>query len=259
MTTPPSKIKIIIVDDERLARIRIRRLLQDDPDLEIAAECASGKEAVQKINEYRPDIVFLDIQMPELNGFEVLEQIELAPFPLIIFVTAYDKYAIKAFDIHAIDYLLKPFEDERFYEALQIAKERFGSAKQNSLSQKIFSLLEETGKIKNTFIERLMVKTEGRIFFIKTKDIIRIKASGKYLDVSTDTKSHLIRMAMNEIEAKLDPEHFVRIHRSSIININHIKEIQYWYKTEYIFILTNGEKLKSSNSYRKNLTRVLNK
>lgn len=254
-----NKISVVIIDDEQLARTRIRRLLQVDDDIEIVAECSDGLAAVETLNELKPDLVFLDVQMPEMNGFEVLENLDYSPMPLIIFATAYDKYAIKAFDVHAIDYLLKPFDDDRFADSLNLAKEKIGSAERDKLTQNIFSLLGDSNKTVNEFIDRLVVKTDGRMFFVKTNDIIRIKAAGKHLEIKTQDKNHLIRKTMNEIETKLNPDHFIRIHRSAIINIDHIKEIQYWYKNEYIFIMSNNEKIASSSSYRKNLEKVLDK
>jgi len=254
-----NKISVVIIDDEQLARTRIRRLLQVDDDIEIVAECSDGLAAVETLNELKPDLVFLDVQMPEMNGFEVLENLDYSPMPLIIFATAYDKYAIKAFDVHAIDYLLKPFDDDRFADSLNLAKEKIGSAERDKLTQNIFSLLGDSNKTVNEFIDRLVVKTDGRMFFVKTNDIIRIKAAGKHLEIKTQDKNHLIRKTMNEIETKLNPDQFIRIHRSAIINIDHIKEIQYWYKNEYIFIMSNNEKIASSSSYRKNLEKVLDK
>ncbi|MFH2003219.1 MAG: LytTR family DNA-binding domain-containing protein [Bacteroidota bacterium] len=254
-----NKITAAIVDDEQLARTRIRRLLQDKDEIEIIAECSDGLSAVETLNELKPDLVFLDVQMPEMNGFEVLENIDYSPLPLIIFATAYDKYAIKAFDVHAVDYLLKPFDDDRFEESLNLAKEKIGSAERDQLTKNIFNLLGDTSKTSNDYIDRLVVKTDGRMYFVKTKDIIRIKAAGKHLDIKTGEKNHLIRKTMNQIETTLDPDQFIRIHRSAIINIDHIKEIQYWYKNEYIFIMSNNEKIASSSSYRKNLEKVLDK
>ena len=254
-----NKISVVIVDDEQLARTRIRRLLQDDDEIEIVAECSDGTSAVETLNDLKPDLVFLDVQMPEMNGFKVLENLDFSPLPLIIFATAYDKYAIKAFDVHAVDCLLKPFDDDRFAESLNLAKSKIGTTDRDKLTANIFELLRDNGKDQKEFLERIVVKTDGRMYFVKAPDIIRIKAAGKHLEIRTADKNHLVRKTMNEIEARLNPDQFIRIHRSAIINIDHIKEIQYWYKNEYIFIMTNNEKIASSSSYRKNLDKVLDK
>jgi len=271
-----SKIRTIIIDDEFLARKRIRRLIEKDNELSIVAECTNGLEAVQLLQEQAADLLFLDVQMPEFNGFEVLEQLELDRLPAIIFVTAYDKYALKAFEVHAVDYLLKPFHDERFYEALQHAKDQIGNLQTGSLKDKLLNLLADiTGKKtretdsdntekvldhpnESVYLERLLIKSAGRIFFVKTSEIIRIKAAGKYLEIMLADQELTTRQTMNEIESKLDPNHFLRIHRSTIINLDQIKEMQHWYKGDYIFILQNGEKFTSSSSYRKNLERIMN-
>ena len=252
-----TKIKTVIVDDEALARTRIRRLLEDDKEIKIVGESKNGLEAVEALNGLKPDMVFLDVQMPELNGFEVLEEFDPDDLPVIVFVTAYDQYALKAFEVHAVDYLLKPFEDERFYDSLQHAKEQIKNLETNSFTSKIMNLLSDKSKQQEKHIERIVVKSSGRIYFVKTKDIVRIKAAGKYLEVLSKEKEHVIRQTMTDIESKLDPSLFLRIHRSTIINIDHIKEIQHWYKNEYIFKLKNGEEFTSGGSYRKNLDRVL--
>ena len=264
-------IKTLIVDDEILARRRIRRLLESEDDIQIVGECANGTEAVQALNKQPIDIIFLDVQMPELSGFEVLEEISSDKWPIIIFVTAYDKYALKAFDVHAIDYLLKPFDDERFYIALQHAREQFLNAQNSHLKQKLLNLLTEYNpnetievtslqeEVISPALNRLMIKAAGRIYFVKTADICRIKAAGKYLQVLVGEKEYTIRQTMQDIESKLDSNRFLRIHRSTIINIDHVKEMQHWYKNEYIFIMHNGERLISSSSYRKKLERVFKK
>ncbi len=252
-----NKIHTIIVDDESLARMRIKRLVENDKEIVIVGEASNGLEAVEKLTNLKPDLVFLDVQMPELNGFEVLEQLETDCLPIIIFVTAYDQYALKAFEVHAVDYLLKPFEDERFYSSLEFAKEQLKSNESTSFTQKLINLISDKNKEPQKYLERIVVKSSGRIYFVKTKDIIRIKAAGKYLEILTNDKEHVIRQTMNDIESKLNPELFLRIHRSTIINIDQIQEIQHWYKNEYLFKLKNAEQFTSGGSYRKSLDRVL--
>lgn len=260
--TAVRKIKTVIVDDETLARTRIRRLLEQIEDIQITAECKNGLEAVEFFQKEEADLVYLDIQMPELNGFEVLEKLPFDKLPVIIFVTAYDKYALKAFDVHAVDYLLKPFDDDRFYESLNYAKDIISFKEKNSLSGKINNLISDymnrERNSKSDYLERITIKTSGRFYFIQTSDISRIKAAGKYLNILTGDKEHLVRKTMNEIESKLDPSRFVRIHRSTIVNIDQIKEMQHWYKSDYIITMKNGEKFTSSRTYKQNVEKVIN-
>lgn len=263
-------IKVLIVDDEALARKRIRRLLENDASITIIGECANGFETVAALQNHKPDLLFLDIQMPELNGFEVLQQFSPDQLPIIIFVTAYDKYALKAFEVHAVDYLLKPFDDERFFLALNHAKEQITKFKNQAFSQKLVNLMadvlennhltSEITTVKKTdahYLERLIIKSSGLIYFVKTADIINIKAAGKYLEVVVGDHTYTLRQTMSEIEKKLNPSCFLRIHRSTIINMDFIKEMQHWYKNEYIFIMQNGEQLKSSGSCYKNLDKII--
>lgn len=250
------KIKTVIADDEKLARSRIRRLLQHDVNIFIDSECSNGLEVLEILSKKKIDLLFLDIQMPELNGFEVLEQLDRQNLPAIIFVTAYDKYAVKAFEVHALDYLLKPFDDERFFSALDNAKKQLKNREEDS-SHKMLELLRDTAENRKRYADKLVVKSSGRIYFIKTKDICRIKSAGKYLEIFADNKLHVMRKTMSEIEKTLDPSEFIRIHRSVILNLDHINELQYWQKNEYVFLLKNGEKFTSSSTYRKNLDKIL--
>ena len=257
-------LRIIIIDDESLARNRIKKLLSHENDIEIVGECKNGLEAVKCIKEKHPDIIFLDVQMPELDGFQVLQEIKSDNIPVIIFVTAYDRYALKAFEVHAVDYLLKPFDDDRFYEALQHAKNSLQSKKDNSLQKKLQLLISDLSKdsqgddsTNKKTIERIVIKSSGKINFIKIKDIIRIKAAGKYLSILTSEGEHLLRKTMNEIEEELDNQQFMRIHRSTIINIDYIKEMQTYYRGEYVVILSTGEKFPTSSAYKNNIENLL--
>ena len=257
-------INTLIVDDKTLARKRIRRLLEKEKDISIVGECKNGKEAVNFLSKNSIDLIFLDVQMPELNGFGVLKK--LRSIPITIFVTAYDKYALKAFEVHAVDYLLKPFDDERFYHALNHAREQITSSQGISVKDKIFKLLAELAGSKSheksldsSYLDRIVIKSAGRIYFLQTKEIVRIKAAGKYLEIFAGNQEHKLRQTMNEMESKLNPDLFIRIHRSTFINIDEIKEIQHWYKTEYIFFMNNGEKFTSSSTYSKNLKSIINK
>lgn len=259
-------IRTLIVDDEPLARRRIRRLLEAEPDIFLTGECETGKEALRILQTQPVDLVFLDIHMPELDGFEVLEQLDAHRLPVIVFVTAYDKYALKAFEVHAVDYLLKPFDNTRFVSALNHAREQLNNLNPHSLKQRLLDFLadfspggihESGSHSMNKYADRLVVKSAGRIFFLKTAEICRIKAAGKYLEIRAGDTEYSVRQTMNEIETKLNPNKFLRIHRSTIINIDFIREMQHWYKGEYIFILQNGEKFTSSHTYRFNLEKLM--
>lgn len=253
------KIKVVIVDDEKLARDRIRRLLDASGDYEIISECSNGSDAVKFLSANEADLLFLDIQMPEMDGFEVVSSLRRDKLPIVIFVTAYDKYALKAFEIHAIDYLLKPFDDERFNSALEHVKEILDKNSHEVFTEKLIDFLEEKeNELQHKFLDRIVIKTSGKIYFVNTEDVVRIKAAGKYLEIKDSEKVHTVRKTMAQIEEQLDSEKFIRIHRSVIVNIEHIKEMQHWYKNEYVVFLSNGEKFTSGSSYRKNLNPLLN-
>ena len=257
-------IRTIIVDDEPLARATIRLLLKPDAEIEIIAEAGSGSEAVKLINQHSPDLLFLDIQMPGMNGFDVLEKIDTASIPAIIFVTAYDQYALRAFEVHALDYLLKPFDDARFEKALRQAKAQIEQREINKLSQKLLALLEdreerpvETRSDRSKYLTRLMIKSASRIFFLKVNEIDWIGAEDYYVKLHVGRKSHLLRETMNDMEAKLDPEKFLRIHRSSIVNLDRIKEMHAHFNGDYAVILQDGTELKLSRSRREHLQSLL--
>lgn len=258
-------IRAMIVDDEPLARASIRLLLREEREIEIVAEAGSGSEAVELIQQHRPDLLFLDIQMPGMNGFEVLERIDTAGIPAIIFVTAFDQYALRAFEVHALDYLLKPFDDARFEKALRQAKTQIEQREINQLSQKLFALLEDReGKPaqeqraeRSRYLTRLMIKSASRIFFLKVEEIDWIGAEDYYVKLHVGRKSHLLRETMNELEAKLDPEKFLRIHRSSIVNLDRVKEMHAHFNGDYVVLLDDGTELKLSRSRREQLQSLL--
>ncbi len=249
-------MRMLIVDDEPLAREKIRDLVKLDPELEIAGECTNGLEALAAIQELRPDLLLLDVQMPEVGGFTVLEALKDEVMPLVIFVTAYDQYAVRAFEFHALDYLLKPFDRERFEAAIGRAKAHVRREQNGSLDQRILALLEQL-KAETKYIERLVVKAGGRVFFLETKEIDWIEAEGNYVNIHTPKKSFLLRETISNLEAQLDPKHFVRIHRSSIVRIDRIQELQTWSHGEYRVILYGGTELTLSRNYRDNLQSLL--
>lgn len=246
------KLRVLIVDDELIARRRIRRLLDAD-DYEIVGECGNGLEAVLKIQADTPDLVFLDVQMPEMDGFTVLQTIDAQPMPAVIFVTAYDRYALKAFEVHAVDYLLKPFDDERFAKAIERARAQIQN---NTLNDRLMDLLESL-KPRPQYIERLVIKAAGRIFFLPVEEIDWIEAADNYVSLHTGRESHLLRETISRLESKLDPKMFLRIRRSTIVNLKRIKELHPLFNGEYAVILASGKELTSSRRYRQNLSAIL--
>ena len=256
-------IRTIIVDDEPLARRNIRLLLKDDADLEVLGEASNGREALSLIRKHSPDLIFLDIQMPEMDGFGVLENIEAAQLPVIVFVTAFDQYALKAFEFHALDYLLKPFDDSRFAKALSQAKLQVEQRELKDLSQRLVALLEHREPrasdepARTKYVSRMLIKSAGRVFFLKTEDIDYVQAEDYYVKLHVGRKGHLLRETMNEMEAKLDPSKFLRTHRSSIVNIERIRELQQHFNGEYIVLLHDGTELKLSRSRRDQLQTLL--
>ena len=249
--TNARSIRALVVDDEPLAREMIREMLAEDSDVEIAGECANGREAVDAIKSLRPDLVFLDIQMPELGGFEVLESIDPHTSPYIIFVTAYDQYAVRAFEVHAFDYLLKPFDRERFDAAWLRVKEQIKLDQGGERDRHILALLEEL-KSGPRHLERLVIKNGGRVFFLNVQDVYCIESEGNYVRVYDNQKGYLLRETISSLEEQLDPRQFRRIHRSAIVKIDRIKEMQPWFHGEYRIIMENGKELTLSRNYRAN-------
>ncbi len=263
MNAKAQKIRVLIVDDESLARRTIRDLLADDAEIEVIGECSNGPEAVNFIRQQSPDLLFLDIQMPGLSGFETLARVEVERLPAIIFVTAFDRYALQAFEVHALDYLLKPFSDRRFEEALRQAKAQIEMREVNRLSQSLLALLGEQAAApppetrRRNFLTRFMIRSGGRVAFIKSDEVDWIAADDYYLKLHVGTKAHLLRMSLNELEEKLDPARFLRIHRSTIVNFDRIKELHQNPNGEYIVVLKNGTELKLSRSRRERLEKLL--
>jgi two-component system, LytTR family, response regulator len=251
-------IRAVIVDDEPLARRRIRSLLVAAEDVEVIAECANGREAIQAMEESRPDLLFLDIQMPELDGFDVLQAIGVGHVPVVIFVTAYDQFALRAFEAHALDYLLKPFDDERFGAALQRARERIRQQQGGDLDRRLRTLLEEVRGDRG-YLQRLVVPTGQRSVFIRTEDIDWIEAERNYIRLHVGGRAHLLRGSLSRIESALDPTRFCRIHRSTIVNIDRIQAVESYLRGEYLVVLHDGTELTSGRSYRRNLHALMGK
>jgi len=253
----PVKIRTIIVDDEPLARDRLRSLMSWQPDVEVVAECTNGVDAVSAICTEKPDLVFLDIQMPEMDGFAVLESIGEADMPVIVFVTAYDSYAIRAFEVHAMDYLLKPFDRGRFEVSLERARSRIRQGQVGDLSRQLMSLLDAARPSRprvNRDVERLVLKSGGRVYFLRVEEIDWVEAAGNYVRLHAGRESHLMRESLSSLEERLDPNRFIRIHRSTIINIERVKELRPLFHGDYEVILQDGTQVTLSRSYRDRLT-----
>lgn len=248
-------IKTLIVDDEPLARDRVKRFLRDEDGVQVIGECKNGLEAIEAITTKNPDLVFLDIQMPEKDGFDVIKALNPKKLPTIIFVTAYDQYALQAFDVHALDYLLKPFNRERIKRAVARAREHIEHKRIGNLDERLNSLISDLRSEKK-YLDRLVVKSVGRVFFLKTDEIDWIEAAGNYVKLHVGRESHMIRETMNGIESKLDPDKFLRIHRSTVVNIDRIKELHPMFSGDYAVILRNGTELALSRNYRERFTEL---
>ena len=264
MTTARSGIRALIVDDEPAARDAIRSLLAGDTDIHIVGECADGRTALRAIASTSPDLLFLDVQMPEMDGFTMLRQVEPERLPVVVFVTAFDQYALRAFDVHATDYLLKPFDDERFREAVARAKQSVRAGQLGRLSEELRALLDGVAAPASRpaapggpYLKRLVIKSGGRVTLLNVRDIDWIEAEGDYVKIHVGKAWHLLRETMKRLEAQFDPARFVRIHRSTIVNVERIKELQPYFRGEYVVILQDGKSLKLSRGYKEHLESVL--
>ncbi len=248
------KIRTLIVDDEKPARRRLRELLEKQAVIDIIGECANGEAAVEQIRATAPELLFLDIQMPGLNGFGVVNQISVARMPVTIFVTAFDQYALKAFEVSALDYLLKPFSDERFERSLERALDFISTRQRGDLNDRMLALLDrmQPDQVVNTtsYLERLAIKQSGRVIFLRVEEIAWIEAAGVYVEIHAGKNSWLHRVSLSELEARLDPQLFLRIHRSTIVNLRHIKELQPHSHGDFLVVLQDGQQLKLSRNYR---------
>ena len=245
-----SVIKILIVDDEPPARRKIRAFLNDVGFAGEIIEAENGVAAARAIRKKNPDLVFLDIQMPGMTGFEVIETVGTENMPAVVFVTAFDQYAIEAFEVQAVDYLLKPFDEDRFQKSFQRALESIRQQKVEP--EKLKHLLAEIHE-ETPYLQRIMVNKTGRFFFVKTEDILFIEADEKYVKLHTARETCLVRETMINLEARFDPAKFARIHRSYFVNIDVIKEMQPWSHGDYVVILNNGKQLPLSRRYRERL------
>jgi two-component system LytT family response regulator len=255
-------VKTLIVDDEPLARSRLRKLLSAEDGVEIVGECASAEEAIGVIESALPDLVFLDVQMPGMDGFQMLAKLETPALPAIIFVTAFDDYALRAFEVHALDYLLKPYSRARFVDAFRHAREQLERESAAAADRRLLGLLAELraresgGAAAPAAVhehERLVVKADGRMFFVRPADIDWIEASANYVRLHARGESYQLRESMKNMEERLPRNSFVRIHRSAIVNLDRVRELQPWFHGEYVVILTDGTKLTASRAYASRL------
>ena len=247
----------LIVDDEPLARQGLRALLSGDSEVSAIREARDGREAVAAIRECKPDLVFLDVQMPEMDGFAVVRAIGAEDMPAVVFVTAHDEYAIQAFEINALDYLLKPVIEERFVKALVRAKDRIRSNAAADSNRQIIGLLQTIASPRN-YLKRLAVRSAGKTVFLDVEDVDWIGAAENYVEVHAGRISHLLHVTMNTLEKSLDPEIFLRIHRSIIVNVSRIKDLQSDSHGEYLITLRNGARLQSGRSYVDRLKALVN-
>jgi len=249
-------LTVLIVDDEPLARDGLRMLLADDPEIGAVQEAKNGSEAVRRVREERPDLVFLDVQMPEMDGFSVVHEIGPERMPAVVFVTAHDQYAIRAFEINAIDYLLKPVTAERFGQSLARAKARLRISEPRPESRQILSLLETIASPPR-YLKRMAVQSAGKTSFIGVDDVDWIRAAENYVELHVAQASHLLHVAMNTLEKSLDPETFVRIHRSLIVNLRQVKQIQPASHGEYVLVLHTGVRLQSGRTYHEKIKALM--
>ena len=250
-------LRAIIVDDEALARTALLRLLKSERDITVVGHCGDGESAVHAIRQMQPDLVFLDVQMPEMNGFQVVESIGVEQMPVTVFVTAFDHYAIQAFDANAVDYLLKPFAPDRFSRALARARDHCHGRQDRDVSQRLFSLLGS--RYSADYAQRLTVACNGRIQFISVTDIDWIEAEGNYARLHVGRRVYDIRETLQVLMEKLDPREFVRMHRSTIVNVRRIREVHPWFQGSHIVMLRSGEELRMSRYQRDAVERLLGK
>ncbi|MGH7467881.1 MAG: LytR/AlgR family response regulator transcription factor [Longimicrobiales bacterium] len=259
------RIRVLVVDDEPLARAGVCELLSRDAELDVVGEAANGQEAVAAITELSPDLVMLDVQMPGMTGFEVIRTIGPEHMPAVVFTTAYDQFAVRAFEVNAVDYLLKPFDDERFALTVARAKKAVRHAHAGELSRRLVELLDRTSGSVSTptpapapaFADRLVVKSGGRVVFLRSDEVDWVEAADYYVKLHTGGKTHLLRETMNALEDRLDPRKFFRVHRSAIVNLDRIRELQPYFRGEHVLILHDGTKLKLSRGRREKLEQML--
>ena len=252
-------IRVVVADDEAVARRRVVRLLKQDPGIEVVAECAGGAAAVERIIAERPDLVFLDVQMPDVTGIEVVEQVGIDSMPAVVFVTAFDQYAIRAFELNAVDYLLKPYDAERFKQALDRARTRIGTGAQGKRTDELRAVVKEliaehaaqtVPAAAVEYLDRIAVRVDGSLRIVRASDVDWFETEGNYVRLHVGRVSHLIRVTSADLERQLDPRLFARIHRRYIINLDRVAEVQPWFAGDAVVVLTDGSKLRLARSHR---------
>jgi two-component system LytT family response regulator len=247
---------VLLVDDEPVARRRLGRLLREDRDIEIAGECGDGASAVAAVRTLEPDLVLLDVQMPEMDGFDVLQALGAERLPAIIFVTAFDRYALRAFEVHALDYLLKPVDCERLARAIARARARLAESRGGALDPRVLALLEGFAA-ERRFLTRMPVRTGGRLLVVPMSDVDYITAADNYVTLHAGGQEHLVRDTMGRLERELDPARFVRIHRSTIVQVDRIRELLPDFHGDFTMILVDGSRVQLSRTYRARVEQVL--
>ena len=255
-----SVVRTVVADDERLARQKLLILLESESQVQVVAECQDGRQTVSAIRNFRPDLLLLDIQMPELNGFEVLDKIPPQEMPVVVFTSAYDQYAIRAFEANALDYLLKPFDQERLHHAVERARSELYRSRDSEITHRILSLLSQ---VRSTTLpasqrnNRLVIKVNGRVVFLDLDSIDWVEAAANYVRLNVGKESYVLRETLGGISERLDAKHFVRIHRSMIVNISKIKELIPVNSGEYVVVLKSGKELSCSRGYRSGLRGIV--
>ena len=283
MTAVASLLRVVIADDEPLARDCIRLALASEPDVEVVAECGDGEDAVEAIGRLAPDLVFLDVQMPGLDGFGVIERIGAERMPPVVFVTAYDAHALRAFALHATDYVLKPFDDRRFHETLRHARRQLRMARESALGRRLAALVQDYAVLADAaaaepgqaqppaqaasaqqtpvppagYVTRVLVRHGDRSHFIATDDVDWFESAGNYVRVHVGERTELLRATLASLAGQLDPVKFARIHRGTIVNLSRIREVHPWFGGDYVATLAGGRELRVSRTYREGLLRPL--
>lgn len=255
-------VRTVIADDERLARQKLLILLQSEPMIKVVAECQDGRQTVSAIRSLRPDMLLLDIQMPDLDGFQVLSEIPVDEMPVVIFTSAYDQYAIRAFEASALDYLLKPFDQERLHHAVERARSELRKSRDREITHRILNLLSQVRSVASPTPEadnRLVIKANGRVVFLDLDNIEWVEAAANYVRLNVGKESYLFRETISRISERLDANHFVRIHRSTIVNVRKIKELIPVNSGEYVVVLKSGRELSCSRGYRAALQGIVEK
>lgn len=256
------QVRTVIADDERLARQKLLIFLESEPAVSVVAECQDGRQTVAAIRSFRPDLLLLDVQMPDLDGFQVLSEISEEEMPAVIFTTAFDQYAIRAFESNALDYLLKPFDRERLHHAVERARTELREARDHAITRRILSLLSQVRPIASAAAQpdqRLVIKAGGRVVFLDTGNIEWVEAAANYVRLHVGKESYVFRETISRISERLDPNRFVRIHRSTIVNVEKIKELIPVNSGEYVVVLRSGRELSCSRGYRAALQEIVDK